>query len=109
MSSGAVSGGDSSGAAAAAPQHLGGHAQGAFERLRSNVERYVFPKVGQVSVSVGMAELRSGDTPTACFERADKALYFAKQHGRNQVQDFTALVTQGHLVEESRDSDVELF
>jgi diguanylate cyclase (GGDEF)-like protein len=84
-------------------------ALGAFERLRRNVERYAFPKVGQVHVSVGVAQLRSGDTPTACFERADKALYFAKQHGRNQVQDFTALVAQGQLVEESRNSDVEFF
>ncbi len=84
-------------------------AMGAFERLRRNVERYTFPKVGRVTVSAGVAQLRSGDAPTACFERADKALYFAKQHGRNQLQDFTSLVAQGHLREDQRDSDVELF
>ncbi len=82
---------------------------GAFERLRRNVERYAFPKVGHVSVSVGVAQVRSGDTPTACFERADKALYHAKQNGRNQVQDFNTLLVKGALVEESRDSDVEFF
>ncbi len=84
-------------------------ALGAFERLRRNVERYVFPKVGHITVSVGVAKLRGGDTPTSCFERSDKALYFAKQQGRNQLHDFAALVAQGHLKEEARDSDVELF
>ncbi len=84
-------------------------AMGAFERLRRNVERYLFPKIGHISVSVGVAQLRGGDSPTACFERADKALYFAKQKGRNQLRDFADLVAQGHLKEVARDSDVELF
>ncbi len=84
-------------------------AMGAFERLRRNVERYVFPKVGNITVSVGVAQIRGGDSPTSCFERSDKALYFAKQQGRNQLRDFAELVAQGHLKEEARDSDVELF
>jgi len=43
------------------------------------------------------------------FERADKAVYWAKQNGRNQVGDHAALVSAGRLLDESRDSDVELF
>jgi diguanylate cyclase (GGDEF)-like protein len=84
-------------------------AAAAFERLRSNVERYVFPQIGQLTVSVGFTQLRHGDTPSVAFERADKAVYYAKQNGRNQVFDHAALVAQGKLAEESRDSDVELF
>ena len=34
------------------------------------------------------------DTPSAAFERADKAVYYAKAHGRNQVQSHAALVAQ---------------
>ena len=84
-------------------------ALGALQRLRTNIESYVFPKVGQVTVSVGLAELRATDTPNACFERADKALYHAKQHGRNQVCEFAHLVALGQLTDLDRDSDVELF
>ena len=81
----------------------------ALERLRSTVREYQFPQVGQITISVGFTELRAGDSPSAAFERADKAVYYAKQHGRDQVHDHAALVAQGHLAEESRDSDVELF
>jgi diguanylate cyclase (GGDEF)-like protein len=81
----------------------------AFERLRTNVERYAFPRVGHITVSIGYAQLRPGDTPTGCFERADKAVYHAKQNGRNQVHDHAALVAAGKLTDESLASDVELF
>ena len=81
----------------------------AFERLRHNVESYVFPRVGRITVSVGFTELRSGDSPSSAFERADKAVYHAKQNGRNQVADFGALLTAGVFVEEARTGDMELF
>jgi diguanylate cyclase (GGDEF)-like protein len=85
-------------------------AMGAFERLRTNVERYVFPQVGRITVSVGFTALRAGDTPQDAFARADKAVYWAKQNGRNRVAFHAALVAQGLLAEEARDnSDAELF
>lgn len=81
----------------------------AFERLRGNVEGFGFPRVGCITVSVGFTEVRPGDTPSSAFERADKAVYHAKQNGRNRVSDHAVLVAKGLLAEESRDSDVELF
>jgi diguanylate cyclase (GGDEF)-like protein len=84
-------------------------ALGAFDRFRRNVGRYAFPKVAHVSVSIGVSQVRSGDTPNACIERADRALYYAKQHGRDQVQDIQSLLERGELQEEKRDSDVEFF
>ena len=81
----------------------------AFERLRANVAQYVFPQVGHITVSIGLTELRPGDTPSGAFERADKAVYFAKGHGRNQVRNHADLVAGGPLVEEAKVSDVELF
>jgi GGDEF domain-containing protein len=33
-------------------------AHAAFERLRSNVESYIFPRVGRITVSVGFTQLR---------------------------------------------------
>jgi diguanylate cyclase (GGDEF)-like protein len=81
----------------------------AFERLRRNVESYAFPRVGRITVSVGFAQLRPGDTPTGCFDRADRAIYHAKQNGRNQVHDHALLVAAGLIAEETLASDVELF
>jgi diguanylate cyclase (GGDEF)-like protein len=81
----------------------------AVERLRANVERYAFPQVGHITVSVGITALRPGDSPASAFDRADKAVYYAKQHGRNQVRHHATLVADGHLADESRDSDIELF
>ncbi len=81
----------------------------AVERLRANVERYPFPQVGHITVSVGLTALRPGDSPASAFDRADKAVYYAKQHGRNQVRHHATLVSEGHLVDESRTSDIELF
>jgi diguanylate cyclase (GGDEF)-like protein len=81
----------------------------AFERMRANVMAYSFPQVGRITVSVGFTALRQGDSPSGAFERADRALYFAKQNGRNQIQHYAALVSAGSLVDATRDSDVELF
>ncbi len=84
-------------------------AASAFERLRRNMAAYQFPKVGQVTVSVGFTEVLPHDTPTAAFERADKAVYHTKQHGRNQVCSHAALVASGALAPVRQESEVELF
>lgn len=84
-------------------------ARSALERLRLNVEGYRFPQVQQITVSIGCTELRADDTPSAAFERADKALFHVKQNGRNQVAHHAELVAAGHLSDRTRDSDVELF
>jgi diguanylate cyclase len=41
--------------------------------------------LGQVTVSVGVARLQSGDTAQGLIERADACLYSSKRNGRNQV------------------------
>ena len=84
-------------------------AAAAFERMRGTVQSYAFPQVGSITVSVGFTDVRPGDTPTGAFERADKAVYHAKQKGRNQVANHSALVASGVFSDDSRESDVELF
>ena len=56
------------------------------ERLRKNIEKYEFPKVGRVTVSLGLAEFSSKDDIESFIKRADDALYTAKGNGRNRVE-----------------------
>lgn len=59
-------------------------AQVVAERLRSRIEATSFDGVGQVTISLGIAECLIGESATHWFERADAALYRAKQNGRNR-------------------------
>ena len=79
------------------------------ERLRQKMETTPFPRVGQVTVSVGLTAVRFNDSPTSINERADLAVYYAKQHGRNQVQNFDVLERQGLLKIEEKEGEIELF
>jgi len=53
---------------------------------RAAIGDYEFPQVGQVTISVGYTQIDPRDISTTCVERADAALYYAKTHGRNSVQ-----------------------
>lgn len=64
-----------------------------LERFRAAVERQLFPGVGQVTVSIGYVSCPPGMLPTTLIDRADKALYHAKQTGRNRVVRFEELDT----------------
>jgi diguanylate cyclase (GGDEF)-like protein len=57
------------------------------KRIRRNVEnlRIKSLKDLRITLSVGASALAEHDTPKGLFERADNALYQAKQNGRNQV------------------------
>ncbi|PXW93852.1 diguanylate cyclase (GGDEF)-like protein [Sphaerotilus hippei] len=91
----------------AAPDETAAHA--AFERLRSTLEAFAFPRVGRVTASIGFSDVRPGDTPQAAFERADRAVYHGKENGRNQVCSHSVLVAAGQLTDEGSCGDVELF
>ena len=55
------------------------------ENLRLSIAAHDFPHVGACSASFGAASYLPGDTIAAVETRADKALYAAKQGGRNRV------------------------
>jgi diguanylate cyclase (GGDEF)-like protein len=83
-------------------------AQMVFERFRENIEQHQFPQVGQITVSVGFASI-SQETPVVILGHADQALYYAKDHGRNQVCQYEALLDQGHLHADRKSESVEFF
>jgi diguanylate cyclase (GGDEF)-like protein len=80
-----------------------------FERLRRRIETYAFPQVGQVTVSAGLTEIGEADVPVQILGQADQALYYAKNHGRNRVCFYEALVDSGDLAPYSASEDVTMF
>lgn len=56
------------------------------EKIRVRIAALHLPTVGQVTVSLGVAEYRTGDTEQQLVARADIALYAAKESGRNLVR-----------------------
>ena len=90
----------------AVTQHYAGYI---FDRFRAAVEEHDFPQVGRVTVSVGFVCARDASS-VEILGHADQALYYAKQHGRNQVGDFQDLVARGELEATVKTNDfVDMF
>ena len=49
------------------------------------MQSHVFALVGQKSASIGVAMFRAGEAVSDTLARADRALYSAKESGRNRV------------------------
>jgi diguanylate cyclase (GGDEF)-like protein len=80
-----------------------------FERFRQLLEAHEFPQVGQVTASIGMVNIDQREHQSLILEKADMALYYAKENGRNRLCDYHQLIEQGRLVARQVQSDIELF
>lgn len=56
------------------------------EKLRAIIDDHIFPGVGHITASFGITAVLPKDSTQAALQRADKALYHAKEHGRNRVE-----------------------
>ncbi len=54
--------------------------------LRQTVSRLSVPPLEQVTISVGVAEVRLDETAQQLVKRADEALYCAKRNGRDRIE-----------------------
>ena len=80
----------------------------AFERARSMIEQFKFPQVGHITISGGFSGADYNVLPQEVINRADSALYAAKDAGRNRVCHYETLVKEGVLKEISSGS-IDLF
>jgi diguanylate cyclase (GGDEF)-like protein len=81
-----------------------------LERFRQRVADHTFPQVGQITISIGYTRIGASDPAVTCFDRADAALYYAKQNGRDQVRCYETLIAGGQLEKrEESDANVEFF
>ena len=53
--------------------------------LREEIEKFPFDIVEHITCSFGVTQFTQSDTESLFFERVDKALYEAKERGRNRV------------------------
>lgn len=70
-------------------------AQAVCERTRKTIAQYPFPGVGRVTISIGVAEITRQPGSALVIGQADKALYYAKEHGRDQSCFYDHLLAQG--------------
>ena len=55
------------------------------EKIRADFNKIKFSVAGCQTVSVGVAQVRKGESVDALYNRVDKALYTAKAEGKNRV------------------------
>lgn len=74
-----------------------------LQRFREAVAAHQFPS-GSITVSIGYTLIDPIAPPALLLEYADRALYYAKEHGRNQVKNFNTM-------EEAltKEGDIDLF
>ncbi|MDD2808840.1 GGDEF domain-containing protein [Rhodoferax sp.] len=68
---------------------------GAFERFKSNVEKYTFTQVGRVTVSCGFTNVLADDSPRSALDKTVKAVDFAKRSGGNKACSYPGLAQRG--------------
>lgn len=64
----------------------------AMERARRAVDAAHIPLVGHVTISAGVCDIATSDEPEELMRLAEGALYWAKTHGRNVVERYSAEV-----------------
>ncbi len=91
----------------------GADATGAFatlERLRTTLAGRELARAGSVTLSYGLVKVAPGIQTHHLLDRADSALYYAKNQGRNQGHFYEDLVTAGKIAAaEDPTGSVELF
>jgi diguanylate cyclase (GGDEF)-like protein len=80
-----------------------------LEKFRKHVESFDFPRVLHVTISIGFTAVADSDHLTQVVDRADKALYFAKENGRNSTFNYDHLLKSGLLNKAEFTGSVELF
>ena len=80
-----------------------------LNRFREKIGNFDFPQVGKVTISSGYTEIAPFDISSQLIDRADLALYYAKNNGRNRSCHYEQLVSAGALQENKKEGEIELF
>jgi len=84
----------------------------AFERIRKSINEHKYAKVDSLTICIGATQISHQASSADVFVNADKALYYAKTHGRDQMHIYEVLV-ENNLIEEDEEKievgDIDFF
>ena len=87
-----------------------------FESISEKMNKFLemirathFPFVAKMTVSVGMSRISPYDFPITVLENADKALYYAKENGRDKLCFYEELIANNLINSPDNSSDIDLF
>jgi diguanylate cyclase (GGDEF)-like protein len=69
-----------------------------FERCRKCIAEHTYPQAGEITISIGFTVITVDSDRLTIIDRADKALYFAKNNGRNQTCSYEELVKEEKIL-----------
>ena len=72
-----------------------------LERFRQTIEKTEFPGVGHITATIGAVQMSRKIFHVTLIDYADQALYYGKEHGRNQLNFFEDLMLAGKTKLES--------
>lgn len=84
----------------------------AFERIRTTIRNHNFAKIEKLTVSQGVRQILNQPGSAEVIAEADAALYYAKEHGRDQIQVYEILLAEGKIeakTEEFESGGVQFF
>ena len=78
-----------------------------LNKFRDKVSKFIFPQIGKITVSIGVAFVDKRVPMITVIERADKSVYYSKTHGRNKVSAWENLVAND-LLDYSQSTEVDV-
>ena len=62
-----------------------------------------------IAISIGFDKLTENDFPQTVLNRADKALYYAKEQGKDRILSYQELLDSGTYQDKRKTGSTELF
>jgi diguanylate cyclase (GGDEF)-like protein len=80
-----------------------------LNRLREEAESFDYPQIGSITISIGYALMEKELGISSIIDMADSALYFSKDNGRNQINNYYDLRDGGLIVNHPTDQTINIF
>jgi len=80
-----------------------------LDAFRKKVEAHHFPLIGNITISCGFAKISDKDHSSTVLDHADKAMYYAKENGRNSIWNYEHLIEKSLIIDKDNEGEIQLF
>jgi len=80
-----------------------------LDEFRRKIEAHHFPLIGNITISCGFAKISEKDHPSTILDNADKAMYYAKENGRNSIYNYESLIEKSLIIDNDNEGEIQLF